>query len=106
MGHSERAGIAKPASGGKERIGHLELVAPLVVVELPAATGDDHEDLLLGESRQGPVEEDLELGGDGVAALQDGSGHLVHRRGARCPHLLPRGLLAQAQVAESCNRQG
>ena len=78
VGHTERAGIAKPASGGKERIGHLELVAPLVVVQLPPAPRHDHEHLLLGEGRQGPIEEDLELGGDGMAALEDGSRHLVH----------------------------
>ena len=71
-------GLQNQASGGKERIGHLELVAPLVVVQLPPAPRHDHEHLLLGEGRQGPIEEDLELGGDGMAALEDGSRHLVH----------------------------
>lgn len=88
------------------RIGHLELVASLVVVQLPAATRHDHKDLLLGEGRQGAVEEDLELGGNGMAALQDRPRHLVHCRCTRRPHLLPRGVLAQAEVSKSCNGQG
>ena len=99
-------GLQNQASGGKERIGHLELVAPLVVVQLPPAPRHDHEHLLLGEGRQGPIEEDLELGGDGMAALEDGSRHLVHRRRARRPHLLSRRVLAQAEVSESCNGEG
>ena len=99
-------GDCKTRQAVKERIGHLELVSPLVVVQLPAAPRHDHEHLFLGEGRQGPIEEDLELGGDGMAALEDGSRDLVHCRRARRPHLLSRRVLAQAQVSESCNGQG
>ena len=90
---------------GRSTTRYLQLVSSLVVVELPAAAGHDHEDLLLGQGAEGAVQQDLQLGGDGVAALQDGPGHLVHGRGAGDAHLLAL-LLAQAQVPQSWKEEG
>lgn len=92
---------------GKRMDAHLKLVSPLVVVQLPAAAADDGEHLLLLEGRQHPVQEDLQLGGNGVAALEDGPGHLVHGGGGRHLALLLDGVLlhrSEAQISESCQK--
>ena len=92
---------------------YLEFVSALVVLEVPAAAGDDHDDLLLAEAGEGAVQQDLELGGHGVVGLQDRPRHLVHRRAGGRPRVRsrrglvcsgPRGLLrprpgAQTQVS-------
>ena len=91
---------------------YLKLVPPAVVLEVPPAGPEDGPPVLGLEGPEGPVQRDLEAGGDGVAAVEDAAADLQYGGAGQLPATRRRvtlpaaGLItaaAQAQVPQSCN---